>query len=584
MNNKLTLSYVNDAYDKFPKEIVGDLDAFFSENVKTDSSDKRNDIALLPFISSTGKSMDDFTQSNILFIDIDDKVDFRITRQIFCSTDYFFRGMDEIIFIQNSFSGATHICVEIPLCNSKEEWLSYANTYYDYFCKKFEEKYGSHLNVREVMDNNMLRCNQLLFISNNKVIFNSNHTEGVKICIFSENQQVIKLSNEVISAPYQSNKVKENANFDTFFSNTQEYQGLPDTFNSNHTEGVNNNNILSAPYQSNKVKENANFDTFFSNTQEYQGLPDTLYFKNFKNEDLKIPYILNQFVPDFEYRGNISIDDLCEEIIRNLQLRNDKGKWYNKMRVGDNVLFAIRLDAFNEYYDNDNKFIRIQRGERKKTLRLWIKRFVLNAIATCNHNNDYSTIAQDLSATIFHTWYNKIEFGIGEGFFGLKELCDCVRCTFRKWNEIYVPVSYNKYWTAPEKETFNSDEKLYGWLRKLAKGKFDAVDATFKDMFYGEIQINNLKTMSQIASWLNTNDIASKTKNGWTVNSVYRIMEKLDIKLTDDFSYRLEELLSQGEKYYDIADKLNYEGYTTKQGKQFDEDSIKNYVRRKLKK
>ena len=538
MNNKLTLSYVNDAYDKFPKEIVGDLDAFFSENVKTDSSDKRNDIALLPFISSTGKSMDDFTQSNILFIDIDDKVDFRITRQIFCSTDYFFRGMDEIIFIQNSFSGATHICVEIPLCNSKEEWLSYANTYYDYFCKKFEEKYGSHLNVREVMDNNMLRCNQLLFISNNKVIFNSNHTEGVKICIFSENQQVIKLSNEVISAPYQSNK----------------------------------------------VKENANFDTFFSNTQEYQGLPDTLYFKNFKNEDLKIPYILNQFVPDFEYRGNISIDDLCEEIIRNLQLRNDKGKWYNKMRVGDNVLFAIRLDAFNEYYDNDNKFIRIQRGERKKTLRLWIKRFVLNAIATCNHNNDYSTIAQDLSATIFHTWYNKIEFGIGEGFFGLKELCDCVRCTFRKWNEIYVPVSYNKYWTAPEKETFNSDEKLYGWLRKLAKGKFDAVDATFKDMFYGEIQINNLKTMSQIASWLNTNDIASKTKNGWTVNSVYRIMEKLDIKLTDDFSYRLEELLSQGEKYYDIADKLNYEGYTTKQGKQFDEDSIKNYVRRKLKK
>lgn len=537
----ITLSYIESVYDTIPKQIGSDIRSFLSNTVDVNNEEKKTSIGLVPFISEDGRKLDNFTESNVCFIDIDDKEDYRITKQIFCSPDarYFLQNFPEVMCVQKSYHNATHIIVNIPLQKSKEEWMEYVSFYYDYFCYRFEEVFGSHLNIREEIDKKLLSPHQVLFVSNNQIYFNDNISGG-KSDIFDE---INKLHNN-----------KNNQSFPLFFS------------------GVT------------KVKENVTFSTTFSNEQNYQGLPDRLYFKNFKNEDIKIPYILNQYIPDFEYRGFQSIDSLVDEIIYNIRMSNTSGKWYNKMRIGDNVLYGIRIDAFNEYYDVNNNIIKIQRGERKKTLRLWIKRYVLNGIATCNHFGDYSNLATDLAATIYHSWYKNIEWGNGgDGYFGVKELCDTVECTFKNWNSIYAPVSYNKYWTSPEKGTFENEDKLFGWFNVLKFGKYNMVDETFKDMFYGEIQLKGLKNYKQIAEYLNVNNVSAKTKNGWTSKNVRDIMKKLNITIGDDFSTRIDELLKEGIIYSDIASTLNDEGYTTKQGKQFSKQNITDYVR-KLKK
>ena len=536
MKTNLTLSYIDDAYDKYPKTIE-DIEKFLSEAVEVCSPKKRVSYGIMPFINLEGRTKEHFTASNVAFIDIDDKEDFRVTRQIFAAPDYFLRMFPEIYFIQKSRNGATHIVFEIEEQKTKAEWEEYVDAYYKYFCDKFKENYGK-LNVMDVLDKSMKTPTQALFINNSEIIFNKNFdNDGVKSDIFGQiNKLRVSKKNPI--------------------SNT-------------HFSGVT------------KVKENVTFDTTSSKEQDSQALTDRLYFKNFKNEDIKIPYILNQYIPDFEYRGLQPIDSLVDDIIHNIRMSNTSGKWYNKMRIGDNVLYGIRIDAFNEFYDENNNVIKIQRGERKKTLRLWIKRYVLNGIATCNHFGDYSNLATDLASTIYHGWYKNIEWGNGDGYFGVKELCDTVECTFKNWNSIYVPVSYNKYWTAPEQGTFESDEKLFGWLRKLADGKYKMVDATFKDLFYGEIQLKGLKNYTQIADYLNANNISAKTKKGWTSKNVRDLMGKLNITIGDDFSVRMNELLGEGKNYSEIASILNDEGYTTKQGKEFTTDSVKNYVRRK---
>lgn len=538
MKTNLTLSYIDDAYDKHPK-MIEDIEKFLSEAVEVCSPEKRDSYGIMPFINLEGRTKEHFTTSNVAFIDIDDKEDFRVTKQIFAAQDYFLRMFPEIYFIQKSRNGATHIVLEIEKQKTKEEWMEYVDAYYDYFCNKFEENYGK-LNVMDVLDKRMKSPIQALFINNSEIIFNKNFNDkGGKSDIFGK-----------------INKLRADKNNSAFSS---QFSGVT------------------------KVKEDVTFSTTSSKEQDSQTLTDRLYFKNFKNEDVEIPYILNQYIPDFEYRGLQSIDSLVDDIVYNIRMSNTSGKWYNKMRIGDNILYGIRIDAFNEFYDENNNIIKIQRGERKKTLRLWIKRYVLNGIATCNHFGDYSNLASDLAATIYHSWYKNIDWGNGEGYFGVKELCDTVECTFKNWNSIYVPVSYNKYWTAPEQGTFESDEKLFGWLRKLAAGKYKMVDATFKDLFYGEIQLKGLKNYAQIADYLNTNNVSAKTKNGWTSKNVRDLMSKLNITIGDDFSARMNELLGEGKNYSEIASIMNDEGYTTKQGKVFSQQTVKDYVR-KLKK
>lgn len=538
MKTNLTLSYIDDAFDKYPK-MIEDIEKFLSEAVEVCSPEKKGSYGIMPFINLEGRTKEHFTASNVAFIDIDDKEDFRVTRQIFAAPDYFLRMFPEIYFIQKSRNGATHIVLEIEEQKTKAEWEEYVDAYYDYFCNKFEENYGK-LNVMDVLDKRMKSPIQALFINNSKIIFNKDFNDnGGKSDIFG-----------------QINKLRVNKN----------------NPNSNsHFSGVT------------KVKENVTFSTTSSKEQDSQALTDRLYFKNFKNEDIKIPYILNQYIPDFEYRGLQSIDSLVDDIVYKIRMSNTSGKWYNKMRIGDNVLYGIRIDAFNEFYDENNNIIKIQRGERKKTLRLWIKRYVLNGIATCNHFGDYSNLASDLAATIYHSWYKNIEWGNGDGYFGVKELCDTVECTFKNWNSIYVPVSYNKYWTSPKKGTFENEDKLFRWFNVLKFGKYNMVDETFKDIFYGEIQLKGLKNYKQIADYLNVNNISAKTKNGWTSKNVRDLMKKFNITIGDDYSSRIDELIKEGITYSDVASTLNDEGYTTKQGKQFSKHNITDYVR-KLKK
>ena len=81
---------------------------------------------------------------------------------------------------------------------------------------------------------------------------------------------------------------------------------------------------------------------------------------------------------------------------------------------------------------------------------------------------------------------------------------------------------------------------------------------------------------------MNDNNIEAKTDKGWTYESVRAYVSK--ISNVSDYFVIIEEMIGRGEKYAEIARKLNSDGYLTKQGKEFNAKSIENYVKRKLKK
>ena len=144
------------------------------------------------------------------------------------------------------------------------------------------------------------------------------------------------------------------------------------------------------------------------------------------------------------------------------------------------------------------------------------------------------------------------------------------------WDDIEVEFDTNRYICKPVEKitTFKELQKHWQFLRRK---RYEAIDATFF-YFVDALKLSG-KSYSEIAQALNDNNVEAKTDRGWTYESIRAYKGK--ISSVSDYSVRLDELLEHGEKYAEIASKLNEEGYLTKQGKPFTKDSIKNYVKRK---
>ena len=102
----------------------------------------------------------------------------------------------------------------------------------------------------------------------------------------------------------------------------------------------------------------------------------------------------------------------------------------------------------------------------------------------------------------------------------------------------------------------------------------------------GETAIEYIKqnkltgTYGEIAKRLNEANIATKRNVAWSAISVGRLYSSSKHS-TSDLNDKIDYMLEEGVKYSEIAKRLSEMGYTTKQGKQITEISIKNYVRRK---
>ena len=67
---------------------------------------------LVPFYSHKGKRKEHFTQTNLIFVDIDDDTcNYSCTNDIFNSVDDFFASFPEVVFIQKSANCKSHIVI-----------------------------------------------------------------------------------------------------------------------------------------------------------------------------------------------------------------------------------------------------------------------------------------------------------------------------------------------------------------------------------------------------------------------------------------------------------------------------------------
>lgn len=130
---------------------------------------------LIPFYSPKGKRKEHFTQTNLIFVDIDDDIcNYSCTNDIFKSIDEFISYFPEVVFVQKSANGKSHVVICVDFCIlSPEMYKQYAQAYYSDFQRRFVEKYSNNdIYTEGVIDYHSASCCQLMYISKEPVYVN----------------------------------------------------------------------------------------------------------------------------------------------------------------------------------------------------------------------------------------------------------------------------------------------------------------------------------------------------------------------------------------------------------------------------
>ncbi len=505
-----------------PKRI-DDIKSFLVEaQKKSVNAEKLDEVCLLPFYSEKGRKLEHYTKSNIAFIDIDDE-DGAVTKQIMCAPEYFCRFFKNIYFIQKSYSGKSHLAVIMPEANSVEEWKRNYEGYVKYFIEEFQKNYG--IDASYAIDYHSAQPAQMLFVSGYEIYFND------------------------------SIEVK-----DEYFK---------------YVEGVKNggcleeiNNCISNNNKEVSGEFSESLSYYYNNTMESSTVFDTF------SDNIKTDYVKGQIVLNFTTTQK-TIDSIFGYISKNYS-KNVAGR-HTLLRpaIYEEGVYSVKI--VNYIRRDGDKIVKIKQGShRRMNIKRIVKSAVLNYIATRNFGGYVGY--DNIIATI--KWYimNCIEV-CGNGKKNNRDITDavvieCIEDVYKHWSEFPLEYKVNSYWSKKDR-----DEDIIYYIHRIQKMKYKAIDETAVEF----IKDNGLegKKYSEIASILNENGIASKTKNKWSEDSVRNLSRTGKISSVSNCYSRIDELLSDGEKYADIASKLNSEGYLTKQGKEFTETSIKNYVRRK---
>ena len=279
---------------------------------------------------------------------------------------------------------------------------------------------------------------------------------------------------------------------------------------------------------------------------------------------------------------NITTEQL--ECIKNNVIGNFDSTTKGRLLLNLSGMFEGIVDVKMKFFfkrNDKNDIVKLEQGSHRRLhLKRYIKQTILNGIAKYNYEITYDKfIISDIIYTIKWLLNNAIEVNGKTRNIDSSVVKECVADVCDNWDSFYVEYDTNRYVCKPVEKITSFKELMQHW-QYLKKKRYAAIDNTFM-YFYETLKLQG-KKYSDIAQAMNDNNIEAKTDKGWTYESVRAYMPK--ISNVSDYSVIIEEMIGQGEKYADIAEKLNKEGYTTKQGKEFTSDSIKNYVKRKLKK
>lgn len=545
---------------------------------KNDKQQSTNIPALYTYNCDGKRTYENFTQSNVVIIDLDDKpqngFNYEYTSMLFENPEYFGRFvMDSILFVQKSFNGASHIAVKIPMAKTIDQYRKYAEGAVRIFRNKFKEEFGVWIpEDAKVLDVHSNKCTQACFLSPYPII----NCDDVNTTALSDDDMVDMDSIFGYLKKEQTQSVSEHNVYlnkkedrDDSDKTIQDRNNIQDSSlkSCGFLENVNNcesdDNILNETHDPSKVALSYNINTYtYTETATFEG-----WFEN----NVTVPYCDNQIVLDFSCTKNM-LNKILDEVVDNY--KNDTAYRITLYRpaIYDEGVYSVKLKLFRPYGEDGP--VKIQQGcKRRLNIKKVVKVAVLNYIATKNYGNKFIS-KENIIATIKHYIMNHIEMKGKTRDIDDDMVISLIKELKNNWNSINIEYSTNSFWYKREK-----DEDNVTYMNNIRRRKNLSVDSTAKSF----IEANGIGGLGygKIAEILNTYSIASKTKKGWSEYSVGNIFRKDSVKPESAYRNRINELINEGLMYKEIAKSLNDEGYTTKHGKEFNAKSIENYVRRK---
>ena len=583
---------------------------------KNDDSQKTAIPALYAYDCEGKHTYDNFTKSNVVIIDLDDKpiygYNYEYTARLFENPEYFGTCvMPSILFIQKSCNGATHIAVKVPMAETKEQYVEYAKGAAKVFKSKFKEEFGVTIPEDEhLIDTNSNRCTQACFLSPHKII----NCDGVNTEPLSESDMVdmdsyfgyLKKDNGVSDGPvFCSHEQTPSAAADdnNFILNKKEdgdeSEHIPNqslNFALSVKTTQDRNDIQEPPLKNGGFLENVtdcesehipNQSLNFALSVKMIPPPPNEYKGNFEGESK-----INNFAKDTDnvietklimdkHNLNYNISTGQLECIKDNVIGDFDSATKGRLLLNLSGMFDGIVDVKMKFFfrrNNKNEIVKLEQGQHRRLhLKRYIKQTILNGIAKYNYDKVYDKyIISDVIYTIKWLLNNAIEVKGKTRSIDSNVVKKCIADVCDNWDSFYVEYDTNRYVCKPiEKITsFRDLQKYWDYLKKK---RYEAIDNTF--MYFCETLKLKGKKYSDIAQAMNDNNVEAKTDKGWTYKSVRAYAS--EISNVSDYSVIIEEMIGQGKKYAEIAEKLNEEGYTTKQGKAFNAKSIENYVARK---
>ena len=234
---------------------------------KNDDSQKTLIPALYAYNCEGKRTYKNFTNSNVVIIDLDDKPEYgynyEFTTLLFENPEYFGKYvMNSILFIQKSFNGASHIAVKIPMTETIEQYKEYAKGAVRIFRNKFKEEFGVSIpDDDKLLDAHSNKCTQACFISPYPII----NCDDVNTEPISEKDMV----NMDSVFGYLKKEETQPVSEDNVYLNKKEVDGTHNTIqdSSSLNFGVSVNINTSLPNEYNpKFEGNSNINNFSKDT------------------------------------------------------------------------------------------------------------------------------------------------------------------------------------------------------------------------------------------------------------------------------------------------------------------------------
>lgn len=567
---------------------------------KNDDDQKKLIPALYTYNCDGKRTKENFTESNVVIIDLDDKpiygFNFEFTSMLLKNPEYFGRCvMPSVLFIQKSYNGCAHIAVKVPMAETKEQYEKYAKGAVRVFRNKFKEEFKVWIpEGKKVLDAHSNLCTQACFLSPYKIInCDDVNTEPLTDADMVDMDSIfgyLKKDKGVSDrADFCSKEQTPSAEAINNVNLNKEKEVRDDSDKTIQDSGVKNGGCIENVTDCEAEHIHNQSLNFALSVNMIPPLPNE-YKGNFEG-DAKI----NNFTKDTDnvidtkliigkHNLNYKISTEQLECIKNNVIGNFDNVTKGRLLLNLSGMFEGIVDVKMKFFfrrNNKNEIVKLEQGQHRRLhLKRYIKQTILNGIVKYNYDNVYDKyIISDIIYTIKWLLNNAIEVKGKTRNINSAVVKECIADVCDNWDGFYVEYDTNRYVCKPvEKITsFRDLQKHWDYLKKK---RYEAVDNTFM-YFYETLKLQG-KKYSDIAQAMNDNNVEAKTDKGWTYKSVRSYVSK--ISNVSDYSVIIEEMIGKGEKYADIASKLNEKGYTTKQGREFNAKSIENYVARKLKK